>query len=53
MNNPYNLTLEERGITPKPGFNKGINFEMSKQRRAKKQARHKQNQIERRQRDAK
>ena len=36
MNNPHNLSHQERGITPKPNFNKGINFQMSKERRKKK-----------------
>lgn len=43
MNNPYNLTLEERAITPMPNFNKGINVYMSKERRKEKQKRHKDN----------
>jgi len=36
MNNPHNLSLEERGITPKADFNKGINCNMPKWRREKK-----------------
>lgn len=44
MNNPHNLKPEERAITPGRDFNKGINFNMSKERRAKKHARHKDNQ---------
>lgn len=38
MNNPYKLSLEERAITPKADFNKGINCNMSKSRRAKKKS---------------
>jgi hypothetical protein len=36
MNNPNNLSLKERGITPTQDANKGINYRMSKERRAKK-----------------
>lgn len=43
MNNPHNKSPEERAITPSKDFNKGINFKMSKERRAKKQARHRNN----------
>ena len=43
MNNPHNLSHTERGITPGPDFNKGINFRMSKERRAKKSKRYKKN----------
>ena len=38
MNNPYNLSLQERAITPTKDFGKGINHKMSKERRAKKKA---------------
>jgi len=48
MNSPYNLSHAERGITPKFSFNKGINIEMSAWRRAKKQARHRENEQKRR-----
>ena len=48
MNNPHNLPPEARGITPTKDFNKGINHKMSKERRAKKQARHKANEAARR-----
>lgn len=51
MNNPYNLTLAERAITPTQNFGKGINFQMSKERRAKKAARHYANQKARREKD--
>ena len=43
MNNPHNLKPHERGIDPTIDFNKGINFRMSKERRAKKQKRHREN----------
>ena len=48
MNNPHNLTPQERGITPTQDANKGINYRMSKERRARKQARHKANEAKRR-----
>tara|TARA_R110000744_G_scaffold21626_4_gene55808 strand:+ start:762 stop:923 length:162 start_codon:yes stop_codon:yes gene_type:complete len=48
MNNPNNLSLQDRAITPTQDFNKGINYRMSKERRAKKQARHKANEASRR-----
>jgi len=38
MNNPHNLSLSERAITPKQDFNKGINCNMPKARREKKKA---------------
>ncbi len=40
MNNPNSLSQSERAITPGSLFNKGINVHMSKERRAKKKARH-------------
>lgn len=40
MNNPHNLTHEERGITPTQDFNKGINWRMSKERRLAKKKRY-------------
>jgi len=43
MNNPHNLSHKERAITPMPLFNKGINVAMSPARRARKQARHRDN----------
>jgi len=43
MNNPYKLNYAERGITPAPGFNEGINRLMPKERRKRKQARHREN----------
>lgn len=43
MNNPYNLSQTERAITPTQNFNRGINHQMSKERRANKHARHKAN----------
>lgn len=43
FNNPNNLPPVERAITPVRFFGKGINFEMSKERRRKKQARHRAN----------
>ena len=43
MNNPHNLSPQERGITPVKNFNQGINHQMSKERRAAKQARSKAN----------
>tara|TARA_R110000822_G_scaffold95119_3_gene217707 strand:+ start:321 stop:482 length:162 start_codon:yes stop_codon:yes gene_type:complete len=48
MNNSNNLSLEERAITPTKDFNKGINYQMSKVRRAAKQARYKANEANRR-----
>lgn len=48
MNNPNNLSHTERAITPTQDFNKGINHKMSKERRTKKQARHKANESTRR-----
>ena len=48
MNNPHNLSHEERAITPTQDFNKGINHKMSKDRRKKKQERHKSNEANRR-----
>jgi hypothetical protein len=47
MNNPYNLSPQQRAITPKPGFNTGINSAMHKKRRAAKQARSRENQRKR------
>jgi hypothetical protein len=46
MNNPSNLTQTQRAITPGPDFNKGINFRMSAERRAKKNKRYQKNQGE-------
>lgn len=43
MNNPHNLSLEERGITPKPDFNEGINKYMSRDRRRRKASSHREN----------
>jgi hypothetical protein len=43
MNNPNNLTLAERGITPTQDANRGINYRMSKERRAKKAKRYAKN----------
>ena len=43
MNNPNNLPPEQRAITPSKDFGKGINFRMSKKRRAKKKARYIEN----------
>ena len=43
MNNPHNLSPQERAITPVKHFNQGINHQMSKERRAAKQARNKSN----------
>lgn len=53
MNNPHNLPSSERAITPVADFGKGINFQMSKERRAKKQARHKENEAARRENSGK
>ena len=41
MNNPNKLSLAERAITPTKDANKGINYRMSKERRAKKKAKNK------------
>jgi hypothetical protein len=43
MNNPNGLTLAERAITPTQDANKGINYRMSKERRAKKAKRYARN----------
>lgn len=43
MNNPHNLPPEERAITPNKFWGKGINFQMSAERRKKKHDRHKAN----------
>lgn len=43
MNNPYNLSPQERGITPHADFNRGINWRMGRSRRIAKQARHRAN----------
>lgn len=43
MNNPHNLTQTERAITPVAHFNKGINHQMSKERRRAKQKRYADN----------
>lgn len=43
MNNPHNLPPQDRAITPTLDANKGINYRMSKARRARKQERHKKN----------
>lgn len=48
MNNPYNLSHEERAITPRMDFNKGINRQMTKERRKKKADRYRRNVAERR-----
>lgn len=47
FNNPYNLPHNKRAITPKVDFNTGINIDMSKSRRRRKQARHRNNQEQR------
>lgn len=43
MNNPHKLSPEERGITPNQFWGKGINHQMSKERRAERQRRHRDN----------
>lgn len=43
MNNPDKLSHEERAITPVRDFGKGINHQMSQERRGQKQDRHRKN----------